>query len=157
MGVSAMSMSGNGFSADSVRNLIASKKQKQEAEQRELEEASKAQRKKLHDGFLEREIRPEALDRVATMVQKAVERGDKQALLFQFPSEWLPDKGRAVTNRDPQWHAQLDGFAKRAYDFYAQELAPRGFQLRAEILDWPGGMPGDVGFVLTWKRPEEIG
>jgi len=37
MGVSAMSMSGNSFSADSVRNLIASKKQKLEAEQRELE------------------------------------------------------------------------------------------------------------------------
>lgn len=152
-----MSMSGSGFSAESVRSLISSKKQKLEQEQHELEEAAKAQRQKLHDAFLERDIRPEALDRVATMVQKAVERGDKQALLFQFPSEWLPDKGRAVTNRDPKWHEKLDGFAKRAYDFYVRELAPRGFQLQAEILDWPGGMPGDVGFVLTWKRPEEIG
>lgn len=152
-----MSMSGSGFSAESVRNLITSKKQKQEQEQRDLEEAAKAQREKLHDAFLEREVRPEALDRVATMVQKAVERGDKQTLLFQFPSEWLPDKGRAVTNHDPKWHETLDGFAKRAYDFYARELQPRGFQLRAEIIDWPGGMPGDVGFVLTWKQPEEIG
>lgn len=152
-----MSMSSSGFSAESVRSFITSKKQKQDQEQRELEEATKAQRKTLHDAFLEREIRPEALDRVASIVQKAVERGDKQALLFQFPSEWLPDKGRAVTNRDPQWHAKLDGFAKRAYDFYVRELEPRGFQLQAQILDWPGGMPGDVGFVLTWKRPEELG
>ena len=48
------------------------------------------------------------------------------------------------------------GFAKRAYDYFKRELEPRGFQMRAEILNWPGGMPGDVGFFLQWKRPEEI-
>jgi hypothetical protein len=36
-----------------------------------------------------------------------------------------------------------------------RELAPRGFQLKAQILDWPGGIPGDVGWFLAWKYPEE--
>jgi hypothetical protein len=25
-----------------------------------------------------------------------------------------------------------------------------GFGLRAEVLEYPGGMPGDIGFILTW-------
>jgi hypothetical protein len=83
--------------------------------------------------------------------------GDKQALVVRFPSDWLPDQGRAITNHDRNWPEKLDGFAKRAYDYFKRELEPRGFQIRAEILDWPGGMPGDVGFFLQWKRPEEIG
>jgi hypothetical protein len=24
------------------------------------------------------------------------------------------------------------------------------FGLRAEVLEYPGGMPGDIGFILTW-------
>jgi hypothetical protein len=83
--------------------------------------------------------------------------GDKQVLVLRFPSDWLPDQGRAITSHDKNWPEKLDGFAKRAYDYFKRELEPRGFQIRAEILDWPGGMPGDVGFFLQWKRPEEIG
>ena len=105
---------------------------------------------------MKREVQPEAMDRIAALVRKTVDMGDKQALLFQFPSDWLPDQGRAITNHAADWHEHLDGFAKRAYDYFKRELEPRGFQIRAEILDWPGGMPGDVGFFLQWKRPEEI-
>ena len=25
------------------------------------------------------------------------------------------------------------------------------FHGKAEVLDYPGGMPGDIGFFLTWK------
>ena len=150
------SFGGSDFSADSVRAYLRSRKEKETEEQREFEIAAKAQREKLHEAFMQREVQPEALDRIAALVQKMVDRGEKQALLFQFPSGWLPDSGRAITNHDANWHTKLDGFASRAYAFYEKELAPRGFQLRAEILDWPGGMPGDVGFVLTWKRPEEL-
>jgi len=60
--------------------------------------------------------------------------------VLQFPSEWLHDQGRAVTNRDPDWHRELEGFPQRAYAHFEKELAPRGFQLKAEILDWPGGI-----------------
>jgi hypothetical protein len=147
---------GGGFSADSIQAYIAGKKEATAAEQRAHAAAAKAEREKLHAAFLEREVRPDALDRLATLVRKAVDAGEKQALLFQFPSGWLPDQGRAITNHDKNWHEKLDGFAKRAYEYYERELAPRGFQLRAEIISWPGGMPGDVGFFLQWKRSEEL-
>ena len=94
------------------------------------------------------------MERIAAVVRRAVEHGEKQAMVLQFPSEWLPDSGRSLTTHDPNWHEKLDGFPKRAYEFYARELAPRGFQLKVEVIDWPGGMPGDCGWFLTWERPE---
>jgi len=30
-------------------------------------------------------------------------------------------------------------------------LQPLGFGLKAEVLEYPGGMPGDIGFFITWK------
>jgi hypothetical protein len=150
-----MSFTGSSLSADAVRAFLRSRKEEEAAKQRAHEAAHKAELDELHRAFLERDVQPEALDRVAAVVRKAVDGGDKQALVLRFPSDWLPDQGRAITNHDKNWPASLDGFAKRAYGFFKKELEPRGFQVRAEIVDWPGGLPGDVGFYLTWKHPEE--
>jgi hypothetical protein len=151
-----MGIFGKEFSAAAVRDFIGARKAAERAERRAYEDAQKAERDALKAAFHEREVQPEALGRIEALVRKQVERGEKQALVLQFPSDWLPDQGRGVTNQDPDWHLKLEGFPKRAHDFFDKELAPRGFQIRAEILDWPGGMPGDVGFFLTWKRPEEL-
>ncbi len=151
-----MSIFGKSFSADAVHQFIKASKDKEIAERQAFEAAQKAEREKLKESFLEREVQPDALERIATLVGRQIERGEKQALLFQFPSEWLPDQGRGITSRDPEWHRKLDGFPQRAYAYFEKELAPRGFQLKVEIVDWPGGVPGDVGFYLTWKRAEEL-
>jgi uncharacterized protein YprB with RNaseH-like and TPR domain len=151
-----MSFTGSTLSADAVRAYLHSKKQEEAAKQRAFETSTKAELDKLHEAFKEREVQPEAMDRIATLVRKTIDMGDKQALVLRFPSDWLPDQGRAITNHDKNWHEKLDGFAKRAHDFFKRELEPRGFQIRAEILNWPGGMPGDVGFFLQWKQPEEM-
>jgi len=34
---------------------------------------------------------------------------------------------------------------------WSDHLRPLGFGLKAEVLEYPGGMPGDIGFLLTWK------
>ena len=150
-----MNITGSSLSADGIRDLIKAKKDEETAKAQAHETEAKAQREKLHARFLEQDIRSDAMDNIAAVVRKAVEMGEKQALVMRFHSEWLSDDGRAVTNRAPDWPDTLTGFAKRGYDFFKTELEPRGFQIRAEILDWPGGMPGDVGFFLTWKRPDE--
>ena len=151
-----MSFTGSTLSANAVRAYLHSKKEEEEAKQRAFQASAKADLDKLHEAFNEREVQPEAMDRIAALVRKTVDMGDKQALLFQFPSDWLPDQGRAITNHAADWPEHLDGFAKRAYDYFKRELEPRGFQIRAEILNWPGGMPGDVGFFLQWKHAEEM-
>jgi hypothetical protein len=91
-----MSIFGTDFSADHVREFIKAKKH---AEAAELA-ACEAARNGLKVEFNEREARPEALDRIGTLVHRQIERREKQAPLFQFPSEWLLDQGRAVTSRD---------------------------------------------------------
>lgn len=151
-----MNITGSNLSADGIRALIQSRKDADADKLRQQEAEAKAEREKLYAAFAEREVQPEAMDRIAAVVGKAIEMGEKQVLLIRFPSDWLPDQGRAITNHAADWPRSLDGFARRAYDYFAKELEPRGFQLRAEILDWPGGMPGDVGFILQWKRPEEL-
>ena len=150
-----MSFTGSTLSAGAVHAYLRSVKEEEEAKQRAHQAVAKAERDKLRHAFTEREVRPEALDRIATLVRKSVEMGEKQALVLQFPSDWLPDQGRAITDHHRNWPRKLEGFPRKAYDFFVRELEPRGFQLRAEVVSWPGGMPGDVGFFLAWKRPEE--
>jgi len=151
-----MNFTGSTLNADMVRAYLRSQKEEEVAKQRAHEASAKIERDKLREAFSEREVQPEAMDRIATLVRRTIDMGDKQALVLRFPSDWLPDQGRAITNHDKNWHEKLDGFPKRAYEFFKRELEPRGFQISAAIVDWPRGMPGDVGLFLQWKSPEEM-
>jgi hypothetical protein len=95
---------------------------------RAQEAAAKAERGLIRRAFTEREVQIDSLERIAVVVRRAVERGEKRALLLQSPSEWLPDLGRGLTSHDPNWHKRLEGFPRRAYDYCLKERAPRGFQ-----------------------------
>jgi len=143
------------LSAAAIHAYIQEKRNREDAEARKQDEAAKAEREKLRQHFMEQDVPQDAMSEVAKLVRRAVEAGEKRALVLQVPSDWLPDQGRAITNHAADWHEHLDGLAKRAHAYYERELKPRGFQLRAEVINWPGGMPGDVGFFLQWKPAEE--
>jgi hypothetical protein len=66
------------------------------------------------------------------------------------PASTAPTAGRAINSFEPEWPKSLTGFAKVAYDFWQKELEPQGLMLRAQIMDFPSGMPGDVGMFLGW-------
>jgi hypothetical protein len=36
-------------------------------------------------------------------------------------------------------------------EFWQRQLKSKGYHLRYEIVDYPGGMPGDVGITLSWS------
>jgi hypothetical protein len=88
--------------------------------------------------------------RVSAALRAAAERGETHLRVFTFPSELCTDSGRAINSGNPDWPKTLVGFAARAYEFYQKELQPHGYRLRAEILDFPGGIPGEVGITLSW-------
>jgi hypothetical protein len=115
----------------------------QEAKRREDEKA-------VNEAFMHREVQANAMDRVMTAVKRAAEHGESQITVFQFPSKLCKDQGRAINSADPNWPASLDGFPARAFEFYEKHLQPHGFRLRAEIINFPGGMPGDVAVTLHW-------
>ena len=56
-----------------------------------------------------------------------------------------------MNNSEPDWETTLEGRPKFAYEFWQDHLRPLGFHLKAEVLEYPGGMPGDIGFILAWK------
>jgi hypothetical protein len=39
---------------------------------------------------------------------------------------------------------------KEIYQLWAKYFRPRGYKLRVEIVEYPGGLPGDVGMTLKW-------
>ena len=48
------------------------------------------------------------------------------------------------------WPKTLRGEAAEIYLHWERELKPRGFHLMARVLDYPNGMPGDIGLFLGW-------
>ena len=124
-------------------------KAKQAMERMRAEEAERAG---LREIFMSREIHPEAKTRINTAIQRAAQQGDRQLLAVKFPASFCNDQGRRINNLDPDWPTSLEGFAKKAYEYYQAELKPLGFKLSAQILDYPGGMPGDVGLYLRWDN-----
>ncbi len=51
---------------------------------------------------------------------------------------------------DTGWETTLTGVPKEIYELRDRQLRPRGYKLRVQIIDFPGGMPGDVGVTLKW-------
>jgi hypothetical protein len=60
------------------------------------------------------------------------------------------DGGRPVNAPLPGWPETLRGEAGEIYLRWKRDLKPSGFHLVARVLDFPGGMPGDIGLFLVW-------
>lgn len=124
-------------------------KAKKMLEHMKIEEA---ERDGLREAFLSREIHPQVKERVNTAIRRAAEQGNRQLLALTFPASYCNDSGRSINNMEPDWPQSLEGFAKRAYEYFMAELKPLGYKLTAQVLDYPGGMPGSVGLYLSWDR-----
>ena len=92
----------------------------------------------------------EALRRVAAIIERAASNGLTEVQVHRFPNALCTDHGRAINQQEPGWETTLTGLPKEMYQFWERELRPRGYKLRFQIVDFPGGMPGDVGITLKW-------
>lgn len=131
--------------------LISSDAEMEKVEdERKLKEIKKRQELELRELFMAREVQPEAIDRINHLISVAAKQGNHQLQVLTFPSSYASDGGRRINIADPEWPSTLEGFAKKAYDFFQKELRPLGYKFHAEIVNFPGGMPGDVALFLTW-------
>ena len=147
----------SGGDDDDLMRPDALRRISEEKEMEKLKEVLRKQQKAeeeahaFHRTFMEQEVNPaEARRIISAMVRRAAEEGKREVMALRFPSEWCTDKGRAINNFEPHWPETLTGFAKRAYEYYEQELRPAGYKARAQVLDFPSGVPGDVGIFLSW-------
>jgi len=80
----------------------------------------------------------------------AAEHGLREFMLLRFPSQLCSDGGRAINAPDPDWSATLRGEAAEVYQRWSRDLKPQGFHLAARVLEFPDGVPGDIGLFLIW-------
>jgi len=80
----------------------------------------------------------------------AAQRGEKEFLLLRFPNALCSDGGRAINAPTADWPKTLRGEAAELYLRWQRDLQSRGFHLAARVLEFPGGLPGDIGLFLTW-------
>jgi hypothetical protein len=90
------------------------------------------------------------LETLRAAMHAEAERGGTKHLALRVPCGICTDGGRMINSGQPGWPATLRGEAADLYRFWQMELKPQGFHLWAEILDFPNGMPGDVGLTLSW-------
>ncbi|MBV8187607.1 MAG: hypothetical protein JOY64_36010 [Alphaproteobacteria bacterium] len=92
----------------------------------------------------------EIVEKASAIVNRAVEAGLTAVQVFRFPHTLCTDNGRAINQAEEGWEDTLTGVPKEIYEFWKRQLRARGYHIRYEIIDYPGGMPGDVGVTLSW-------
>ena len=117
------------------------------------EAAAEAEKKALMDQFEKPSgiADEERMKRAASIIKRAVGNGLTEVLIGKFPKELFTDNGRAINQAEPGWQNTLTGLPKELYEFWLKHLQARGYKLRFQIVDFPGGMPGDVGITLGWQ------
>ncbi len=93
----------------------------------------------------------EALKRATEIIRRAIQNGLTEVEVFRFPNVLCTDHGRALNNDlEPGWENTLTGLPKEMYGFWDRHLRPLGYKIRVQVVDFSGGVPGDIGFTLKW-------
>ena len=142
----------NIFSAQELRKKIAIAQGEKASAAFKAKQAEEAEKEAL----LEKMRKPsgmsddEIMERASVVVNRAVENGLTSVQVYRFPHTLCTDNGRALNQAEEGWEKTLTGVPKEIYDFWQRQLKARGYHIRYEIIDYPGGMPGDVGVILSW-------
>ena len=86
----------------------------------------------------------------STVIQRAVRNGLSEVQVYRFPNSLCTDNGRAINQQEPGWEKTLTGIAQEIFQLWKDYLQPRGYRIRYQVIDFPGGVPGDIGIVIAW-------
>ena len=152
------------MAADDLANLLPTAKQMMEqlalaeAEKAGEEAKKRARAEAEKKALIDRLTKPsgvsddQALKKVAMIVQRAMKNGLTEVEVFRFPNMMCTDRGRAINNNlEAGWEETLTGLPKEMYLFWERQLKPRGYKVRFQVVDFSGGVPGDIGITLKWS------
>jgi hypothetical protein len=123
------------------------------ADERKRAAAAAAAEKKALIGLLSKPSglsEDEKIKRAAAVIERAVKNGLTEVQVYRFPNAMCTDRGRAINQAEPGWENTLTGIPKEIFQLWKDHLQPRGYKIRYQIIDFPGGIPGDIGVVLSW-------
>ncbi len=86
----------------------------------------------------------------STVIQRAVRNGLTEVQVYRFPNTLCTDKGRAINQQEPGWEKTLTGIALEIYQLWYDYLRPRGYRFGCQVVDFPEGVPGDIGIIISW-------
>lgn len=92
----------------------------------------------------------EGIRRAVRMIQRATEKGMTSVQVYRFPNALCMDRGRAINQGEKGWETTLTGVPQEIYQLWNRSFRDKGYMLRAEIADFPDGLPGDVAMILSW-------
>jgi hypothetical protein len=138
--------------AKDLMKQIALKEAAKAADARRLDSLEAAEKKALMEKFSKPSgvSNEERIKRAAAIIKRAADNGRTEVEVGRFPNRLFTDLGRAINQQEAGWEKTLTGLPKELYEFWQSNLKPRGYRLRFQIVDFPGGMPGDVGMTLSW-------
>lgn len=140
-------------SAKELLQKIAFEESRKASEALRREQAAADEKKALID----RLSKPSGLSdadisrRANALIERAVNGGHTSVQVYRFPNQLCTDRGRAINQNELGWEKTLTGTPKEIYDYWQRCLRPLGYKLRCEVVDFPGGMPGDIGMTLAWE------
>ena len=92
----------------------------------------------------------ERIKRAAAIIERAVANGMTEVQVMRFPNSLCTDHGRAINQGEPGWERTLTGLPKEMYEFWYRQLRPLGYKVHFQIVEFPDGLPGDIGITLKW-------
>jgi hypothetical protein len=141
-------------SAEQLRMQMLEREMEQMDKERKLRSMQEQKLTDFAADFLEKHVTEQEIAVVRRLVANAVKDGKFEAMVYSFPSSLCTDSGRAINNADRDWPSTLQGKAKEFYERYQTFGKPQGYKLKAMIINFPGGIPGDVGFFLDWSQDQ---
>jgi hypothetical protein len=145
------------LNAADLRRKSAEMESEKASEYLRHQAAAEAEKKAL----LERLEKPsgvsdeERIKRAVTIINRAARNGLTEVEVGRFPNGLCSDHGRAINQQEPGWEQTLTGLPKELFQFWQEHLRPRGYRVKFQIADWPGGMPGDISISLSWTSQSE--
>jgi hypothetical protein len=138
--------------ANHIRKEAALKEAQKAEEYARLAAAVESEKRAL----IERLTRPsgkseeEKVQLASTIIQRAVRNGLTEVQVYRFPNSLCTDNGRAINQQEPGWEKTLTGIPKEIFQLWVDYLKPRGYRIGYQIIDYPGGVPGDIAITIAW-------
>src|SRR5712672_2661957 len=92
----------------------------------------------------------EKVQLASTVIQRAVRNGLTEVQVYRFPNSLCTDRGRAINQQEPGWERTLQGIPAELFRLWSDYLKPRGYRIKYQIVDFPGGVPGDISITIAW-------
>jgi hypothetical protein len=136
---------------DFMQKLALAEAEEASKQARKMAEAE-AQMKALLDQFTQPSgvSDEEGIGRAIAIIERAVSNGKTEVQVIRFPNQLCTDRGRAINQQERGWENTLTGRPKEIYQLWAKYFRERGYKLRVEVVDFPGGVPGDIAMTLKW-------